>query len=582
MLTVRPISPQSLGYYDLENSRDASNEVSYYEEEAKGLGQWFGKGCQAFGLTGEVDSAQYRNVFNGFSPTRTVALVQNAGRTEGQRARRPGFDFTFSAPKDFSILFAATTSEQERDRLLASHQDAVVFVLDMVEDDLAKCRMGKGGSQIVPAEGLLAALFLHYSSRENDPQLHTHALIANLGQGPDQRWRALASTLAFKPGFMKKYGTLYREILASNLEREFGLEVNLAHGYVRIPGIPAETKAYYSKRRAQIESIGYRDAREASRVAIQTRKSKDATISLGALSATWRQELAKAFGPDFTVEKLSVSQSPSLRQDSASQLHEPDTSPTPEPAPQPPNATRERSTIESPEGSRRRPRTHRATAKQRPLRSLRSLLNAIRSPVLSPIAVPLETSLRRLSSRERFRIRHIAATHGEKKLGHVSPRELKALTAVYRLSDIRLLALTRTSRDASALIKSGTRSIAAIALLRMLGSSPLERALYNVSSKSLTKAFRRGLPDAIPSLLGRRRTLFRARHPILDRKTVLLIDRGALSSTELDQLRAKAEKAGARILLGDLPKPARTEELRLDISSQRQQDLSSDQVLSHF
>ncbi len=569
MLTIRRISPQSLGYYDLANSLETGQEVSYYEEEAKGRGRWFGRGCRALGLRGEVDSTQYRNVFQGFSPTRTVALVQNAGRTEGKRARRPGFDFTFSAPKEFSLLYAATTSESERERLLECHDDAVVFVLDMVEDDLAKCRMGKAGKQLIDAEGLVVARFPHYSSRENDPQVHTHALVANLARGPDGRWRALASTLAFKPGFMKKYGTLYREVLASNLEREFGLEVGIAFGYVRIPGIPAETKAYYSKRRAQIESVGYRDAREAGHVAIRTRKKKDTSITHGALSTTWREELAKAFGPDFTVQKLAASQRQPLHLDVARAASRGDVEIAPErkPAPALEDSRRDHPTPDLSESGRRPDRTRDRRKAQEPLRPLRALLDAARTPLPSPVAVSLETSLRRLSSRERFRVRHVARTRDEKNLGRVSSRELKALSAIFRSSDMRLLALTRTSNEASAILKQGTKSIAGIALLRVLSSPVVDRAIYNIGPKALARAFRRGLPDVVPSLLGRRRALFRQRRPLLDRRTVLLVDRRALSASELGRLRAMAEIAGARILLGDLPGVAQAQRLLLDLTS---------------
>lgn len=564
MLSIRPISAQSLGYYDVEDSLAANQGVGYYEAEAEGRGQWFGKGCRALGLSGEVDSKQYWNVFQGFSPTRTVALVQNAGRTQGERARRPGFDFTFSAPKEFSLLYAATTSKAERDRLLECHGDAVVFVLDMIEDRLAKCRMGKAGKQLVDAEGLVVARFPHFSSRENDPQVHTHALVANLAQGPDGRWRALASTLAFKKGFMKKYGTLYREVLASNLERVFNLQVNMAFGYMRIPGIPAETKAYYSKRRAQIETVGYRDAREAGQVAIKTRKKKDDSIDAVALSSSWREELARVFGPDFTVEKLSQSQ----------RVHHHEAKLPPRRVP---------AAIPSQDGSSRRSRTRTREQSRReqcradrgrgphgadrapvtPISILSALLEAARSARPSPVAVALETNLRRLSSRERFRVRHIARTIGDKKLGQVSSREVAALSAIFRSSGMRLLALTKTSDDALALSKKGTRSIAGIALLRILSSSPLDRALYNVSPKALSRACRAGLTDAFPSLGGAPRDLFRKHRALLDRKTVLIVDRRALSPAELRGLREVASRAGARVLTGDLPRTAKRPELEL-------------------
>ena len=43
----------------------------------------------------------------------------------------------------------------------------------------------------VKGNGYLAAGYLHRSSRNGDPQLHTHVLIANATKGPDGKWTRL-------------------------------------------------------------------------------------------------------------------------------------------------------------------------------------------------------------------------------------------------------------------------------------------------------------------------------------------------------------------------------------------------------
>jgi TrwC relaxase len=45
-------------------------------------------------------------------------------------------------------------------------------------------RRGAGGSEFVQGNGYLAAGYLHRSSRNGDPQLHTHVLVANATKGP--------------------------------------------------------------------------------------------------------------------------------------------------------------------------------------------------------------------------------------------------------------------------------------------------------------------------------------------------------------------------------------------------------------
>ena len=68
-------------------------------------------------------------------------------------------------------------------------------------------RRGAQGLQNEPGRGIVCALFEHELAREVvhadgartiDPQLHTHALVANLAQGDDERWRTLDSRLVLR------------------------------------------------------------------------------------------------------------------------------------------------------------------------------------------------------------------------------------------------------------------------------------------------------------------------------------------------------------------------------------------------
>ena len=58
-------------------------------------------------------------------------------------------------------------------------------------DEHLGARRGHGGVQHVSGQGLLAVGFDHRTSREGDPLLHTHLVVANRVQGPDGRWTAL-------------------------------------------------------------------------------------------------------------------------------------------------------------------------------------------------------------------------------------------------------------------------------------------------------------------------------------------------------------------------------------------------------
>jgi hypothetical protein len=58
-------------------------------------------------------------------------------------------------------------------------------------DEHLGARRGHGGVQHVSGQGLLAVGFDHRTSREGDPLVHTHLVVANRVQGPDGRWTAL-------------------------------------------------------------------------------------------------------------------------------------------------------------------------------------------------------------------------------------------------------------------------------------------------------------------------------------------------------------------------------------------------------
>lgn len=70
------------------------------------------------------------------------------------------------------------------------HEDAVADVFGYPDRRALLARRGAGGVALLGAEGLVAAAFVHRTTRVGDPQLHTHALVANLAYGEDGVWSA--------------------------------------------------------------------------------------------------------------------------------------------------------------------------------------------------------------------------------------------------------------------------------------------------------------------------------------------------------------------------------------------------------
>src|SRR5258708_2539693 len=86
---------QAETYYEEKYSQD-----DYYSEEQRIVGQWFGRGAEQLGLSGDVASEDFRPVLRGLHPASGEVLVHIAN---GYDDRRAGWDATFNAPKSVSI-----------------------------------------------------------------------------------------------------------------------------------------------------------------------------------------------------------------------------------------------------------------------------------------------------------------------------------------------------------------------------------------------------------------------------------------------------------------------------------------------
>ena len=111
---------------------------------------------------------------------------------DGEIIHRPGRDLTFSAPK--SVSLAALVGGDRR--IVEAHDKAVAATLAWVERNAAETRMKDpetGKMARVGNQKIVAATFRHDTSRNLDPQLHTHAVLANMVKGEDGKWRSMAN-----------------------------------------------------------------------------------------------------------------------------------------------------------------------------------------------------------------------------------------------------------------------------------------------------------------------------------------------------------------------------------------------------
>ena len=241
----------SAAYY-LENQRSFRHPNEYYTAGEEPDGVWFNPNG-LFGLAdgGRVDSADFHRLYNGFAPDTGGKLTQNAG----SERRSAGLDMTFSADKSVSALWAIADPEL-RSEIERAHNDAARVALE--ETVLRHCaytriRNRAGEIEVLPAD-ISAAMFQHGTSRDNDPQLHTHCVIFNAARTHrDGRYRALHQHPAYS--WMKAAGAVYRNALAWSLRERLGIPME-QYGrdgeFTRIAGMPGDLTGHWSKRRAAI------------------------------------------------------------------------------------------------------------------------------------------------------------------------------------------------------------------------------------------------------------------------------------------------------------------------------------------
>jgi conjugative relaxase-like TrwC/TraI family protein len=219
---------------------------SYYLDAGEPPGRWYGEGAALVGLAGAVNDAAFLAVMAGLDPVSGERL----GRRYGDTSVR-GFDATFSAPKSVSVLFGVG-DEQLRREVTEAHDTAVAAVLGWIESRAHTRLRRRGHVMCVDADGIIVGVFRQHTSRRLDPQLHTHAVIANRVKSPDGRWLALdARTIKLD---QRTLSGLYHAGLRAELTRRLGVTWQPpANGIAEMVGVDPEVLAEFSQRTRDIQ-----------------------------------------------------------------------------------------------------------------------------------------------------------------------------------------------------------------------------------------------------------------------------------------------------------------------------------------
>lgn len=217
--------------------------------------RWMGRGIEKVGLASgsAVDVDVFKGLMNHTTPDGQAMTV---ARSHGKVA---AFDHTFSAPKSVSLLYAFG-DDRVRSEVTAAHQAAVAEGIAYMEDNCSSSRLGvrfrdaegnrRFTTRSVQSEGYVAAAFDHFTSRANDPQVHTHVVVINRVWA-DEGWRAIDAKRGY--AHAKAGGSVYQAALREELTRRLGVGWQpVVNGAADIAGFSPELIRHFSTRRSEI------------------------------------------------------------------------------------------------------------------------------------------------------------------------------------------------------------------------------------------------------------------------------------------------------------------------------------------
>lgn len=176
------------------------------EGENEVQGEWIGEGAKALGLTGPVTDGPFEALRSNRHPQTGETLT-----ALDAKRKVAFFDVQLSAPKDVSVLAMVGGDTRVRSAFVESVKVALAEM-----ERFAAVRERRGEAKMTEAFRLTAnfagALFVHDSSRDLDPQLHGHAVLANV------TWDAARlGWLALQPVEMLRASAYLRQVMYREL-----------------------------------------------------------------------------------------------------------------------------------------------------------------------------------------------------------------------------------------------------------------------------------------------------------------------------------------------------------------------------
>jgi conjugative relaxase-like TrwC/TraI family protein len=295
MMSLRALGNLSVGGSSAKLAATYYQEHSadYYVEDLAQQGAWMGGGAEQLGLTGAVERKEFQLGLAGYVAGQEV---QNAGKEN----RQMGWDLTFSAPKSVSVVWAGAKGDLKRE-IEQAHQRAVETAFGYLEAN-TMTRRGRGGAHH-EYTNLVAARFNHHTSRQGDPQLHSHVVVTNFAVRGDGTVGTIESKIFYDHKMAA--GALYQAELAWQM-RQMGLEIEEgAKGTFRLKDVPMDAEKLFSKRGQQIDKLtkkyGINSYAGTRGIVLSTRPNKEVS-SLAEREEVWAKE-AKEADVDLNIQR---------------------------------------------------------------------------------------------------------------------------------------------------------------------------------------------------------------------------------------------------------------------------------------
>lgn len=286
--------------------------AEYYVGRGGIAAHWAGNGAELLGLYGAVRTKTLNQLARGYSPDGSIKLVQNAGHPD----RQCFWDLTFSAPKSVSVMWALAPEPAQK-VIEQCHNRAVEHALRFAEESAGLTRRGKKGVQLERAS-LVFSIFQHFTSRTLDPQLHSHALLMNVGVRTDGTTGSLWTVELFAQKMA--IGAQYQQMLRTQLWEHLNVQTLDEKVAFSVNGVPKALCEELSKRgkqiREQLNALGLNGAVAAKIAALDTRPNKE-DVPLSELFTVWRtvaqshgwsaEQVRELFKPKAGNSQLQVS-----------------------------------------------------------------------------------------------------------------------------------------------------------------------------------------------------------------------------------------------------------------------------------